>query len=174
MPDPTPRLDRLVEPALLVAAVAALVLWRQGLGLFGALGTDAALWGLTARDLAVGAAPLVPPGWPGLLAAVHALGVPLIPGGVALSIGAAAGVAVAAWRVCRRLGAGPVAAGLAAVGAVALPDMVGWSQQLQPDSLTALIIVALGGLLAGAAAGSGRAACHRSWPSRSPAATSSR
>jgi hypothetical protein len=128
-------------------ALAAHALLRLGAGLWGALGTDAPLWGLTARDLLVGAPPLVPPGYPALVAALIALGLPLVPAAVSVSMVAAAGVPPAVFWLARRGGASPAAAGLGAVLALLSPDVAAWAQQVQPDSLAALLTVLLAGAL---------------------------
>lgn len=151
-----PRAELLLPAGLLLLGVTLALGWRIGGGLRGALGTDAALWGLTARDLAAGSAPLVPPGYPALVALLHGLGLDLVTAGVAWSVVAFALVPAVAFQVARRLGAPVWASALGGVSALAFPDLVGWSQQLQPDALTALLILLLAGLLSGC--GSRRAA----------------
>ena len=145
-----------VALALFGLGLGAQITWRVGLGLWGAYGTDAVLWGLCAMNLRVGAPSVVPPGYPGLVALVSATGVPLVPAGWGVAMVAAAAVPAAVWLAARAAGAGAALAGAAAVVSVALPDLLGWGQQVQPDSLTALLVTALGGLLAAAAAGGER------------------
>ena len=139
----------MLPAALAAAGVALSVVWRIGGGLRGALGTDAPLWGLTARDLLVGASPLVPPGYPGLVALLHAIGLDLVTAGLVWSFLAAALLPAAAFVVARTLGTSRLVAGLVGVGAMGVPDRVAWSQQLQPDALAALLVLLLGGALSG-------------------------
>ncbi len=134
------------------------LLWRQRWELWGASGTDAALWGLTARDLLASAPPLVPPGYPALVAALHASGVALVPAAVAVSLISAALVPGAVLLAARAAGASRGAGVLAALGAGLCADGMGFAQQVQPDSLIALLSVALAGLLALATRGSRGAA----------------
>lgn len=133
---------------LLACAGGALVLgWRAALGLWGGLGTDAPLWGLTALDLADGNVPLVPPLYPALVALWP--GGTLVESGAAVSLIASALVPAAVFGAARVAGADRGFAAIAAVFALLIPDLCGMAQQLQPDSLTALALVGLGGLLAG-------------------------
>lgn len=134
------------------------LLWRQRWELWGASGTDAALWGLTARDLLASAPPLVPPGYPALVAALHASGVALVPAAVAVSLISAALVPGAVLLAARAAGASRGAGVLAALFAGLCADGMGFAQQVQPDSLIALLSVALAGLLALATRGSRGAA----------------
>lgn len=125
--------------ALLLAATSTLLVAgiRLGADLDGALGTDAPLWGLTARDLWVGAPPLVPPLYPGLLVPLVACGVsPVTAAGVlsALSLGLLIG---ASYRLARALGASTAVATVAALASLVLPDTMGWAVQVQPDALAA-------------------------------------
>ena len=129
-------------------AMAVLALLRIALGLWGALGTDAPLWGLTARDLLVGARPLVPPLYPGLLAPFVAGGASPVTagGGVSLCAGGLL-FGLVAWGL-RRQGCSRSTAWLAGLLCFALPDVAGWAFQLQPDALAAGWSVALGLALA--------------------------
>lgn len=136
---------------ILVFAVAGLVLaggLRWGAGLWGATGTDAPLWGLSARDLAVGAPPLVPPLYPALIGVLHTLGLGLVEAGQGLAALGAALVPPAVFWAARSAGAAPAPAVGAALLALAMPDLGAWSQQLQPDSLAALGLVLSAGALA--------------------------
>ena len=139
--------DALTAAALFLAGLALAVGWRMGHGLWGALGTDAVLWGMTAEDLRVGATPLVPPGYPAVLAALGTLGVPAITAGWWVSSAATALLGPATLLAARRAGASPTAAALAGLGALAVPDVFAWSQQLQPDAMAALAAVILALLL---------------------------
>ena len=144
--------------ALALCVAGALVAWRASWGLWGALGTDAPLWGLTARDLSVGAAPLVPPGYPSAIRVLHAVGLDLVSAGVTVSVAGGAALAAVGALVLRRAGAGRGLASLGGALAVAMPDVVAWSEQLQPDALAAALILLLGGLLGAVARGSSPAA----------------
>ncbi len=124
--------------------------------IWGPLGTDAALWGLTAADLGVGASPLVPPVYPGLIAAWALVsGGALVQAGTAVSLAAASVLPLAVCWAALGLGARPLFAGIAALLLAVSPDLLLWSQQLQPESLSALAVVLLGGLLARAGAARG-------------------
>ncbi len=139
----------MLPAALALVGVALSTVWRITGGLRGALGTDAPLWGLTARDLLAGAPPLVPPGYPGLVAVLHTLGLDLVTAGLVWSLLFAALVPAAAFALARTLGASRPLAGLVGVGTMAFPDLVAWSQQLQPDALSVFMVLLLGGALAG-------------------------
>jgi len=138
-----PLLDLL---GLVIAGAAVPLAWRLLLGLHGALGTDAALWGLSAEGLRHGAMPAVPPLFPALVAALRATGLPLIDAGTALALVAGGLVPVAVAWSARRLGAPRGAALLAGVGALALPDLCAWSNELSPNSAVALGLVGVTGL----------------------------
>ncbi len=146
--EPWPRRDRAAVLALVIAGAAGVVALRSGAGLWGAMGTDAPLWGLTALDLRVGAPPLVPPLYPALTGLLHRAGLGLVPAaqlvaglGAALVPGAVAGAA-------RAGGASTENALIAGILALIMPDLGAWSQQVQPDSLGALLLVLAGGALA--------------------------
>jgi len=138
------RTELLAAVGMGIAAVLALLGVREALGLWGALGTDAPLWGLTARDVWVGARPLVPPLYPGLLA-------PFVAGGMSpVSVGAAVSLlsggllcGLVGWAL-RTMGASFRTAALAGALAFALPDVAGWAFQLQPDALATAWSVGLG------------------------------
>lgn len=148
--DPTDR-RTLLGMALLGGALHVAI--RLGAGLWGALGTDAALWGLTAMDLRVGAPPLVPPGYPALVALGTLLGAPPVTAGWVVAMACAAVLPAAVFAAARVAGAGRVPAALAAVSTLALPDAGAWAQQVQPDATTAFALVGLGGTLAATARG---------------------
>ena len=138
------RTDLLAAVGAGGATVVVLGLVRAGLGLWGALGTDAALWGLTARDLWVGARPLVPPLYPGLLAPWTAAGAsPADVGGWVSLLSGGLVFALAMWAL-RRLGLMWHSAVTAGLLCFALPDVAGWAFQLQPDALAAAWGLALG------------------------------
>lgn len=144
--------------ALLTLGLAAPLVWRwalagwisgrSGESIGGALGSDAVLWGLTARDLAVGAPPLVPPAYPALIALVDGIvPVGLPAAGTALSL-LAAGLlpATVAWLAARS-GARPPWCLAAGLTVLLCPDLGIWAQQLQPEALTATWAVLLAGAL---------------------------
>jgi len=142
----------LVAPLAWRWLLAGWVAGRPGEAVGGALGTDAVLWGLTARDLAVGAPPLVPPAYPALLGLVDSVtSVGLPTAGTTISLVAAGLLPASVGWLAGRSGARP--GWCLAVGLTVLlcPDLGIWAQQLQPEALTA----AWGVLLAGAL----RAAC---------------
>lgn len=166
---PDPRAEGVRIGVTLLLGLAWVWLWRRHLAglladllpgdapgapelpdaVWGPLGTDAALWGLTAADLRVGAEPLVPPLYPGLVALVEgtlSLGLP--DSGVLPSLLAAGCLPAALAWLARGLGAAwPEALGAAALLALS-PDLLAWSQQLQPEALTALLLTLLAGALA--------------------------
>lgn len=121
---------------------------RWGAGLWGAMGTDAPLWGLSARDLAVGAPPLVPPLYPAMIGILHALGLGLVEAGQGLAAVGAALVPPAVFWAARSAGGSLLPALAGALLALAMPDLGAWSQQLQPDSLATLGLVLSAGALA--------------------------
>jgi hypothetical protein len=147
---------------LVVAGSAALA---AAVGLAGAAGPDAPIWGLTAADLASGGRwPLAPPGYPALVALVRGLGLgrpdlALPDAGRLVSTAAAAAVPAVVWAGARAGGAGMGAAAAAAAVAIAGADLLPAALQLQPDTLTAALVAAAGaGLLRGSAGGHGLAA----------------
>ncbi len=134
--------DRKASVALAVGGTLGTLALRPLLGLWGALGTDAPLWGLTARDLLVGASPLVPPLYPALLAPFVAAGVSPVTAGAWVSAASIGALLVLGFRLARLLEASvPVAVGVALVPLL-LPDILGFGTQLQPDATAAA-----GGLL---------------------------
>jgi len=137
--------------ALVVAGSAALA---SGVGLAGAAGPDAPIWGLTAEDLANGGRwPLAPPAYPLLVAAARGLGLGregvLLPdAGRLVSTLAACAVPALVWAAARAGGAATGAAFGAALVAVVAADLLPGALQLQPDTLTAALVTAAGaGLL---------------------------
>jgi hypothetical protein len=130
---------------------------RERAGLWGALGTDAPLWGLTALDLE-GRTPLVPPGYPALIRVLYEAGLPLVTAGWNVSAVAGAFIPCAVFWAALTGGATRSAAVIAAALALVCPDVAVWSQQVQPDSLAALGLVLAGGLSCRAMQGSARAA----------------
>ncbi len=153
---PLTRRDLVLAAALSLLALSLLLGWRLGNGLWGALGTDAALWGLTAMDLRVGADPLVPPGYPALVALFYGLGASLVAAGLGVSLVAASLLPGVAYAGLRALGLGRLAAAPVAL-LLASPDLVAWSQQLQPDALASLMLVTVGLALALSPASAGAA-----------------
>ena len=120
---------------------------RVWLGLWGAMGTDAALWGGSALDLAAGNPVLVPPAYPALIAILRALGVETVPAGWAFSTLAAAAVPVLVALLGRRWGLSP---GLTALGALLVmvhPELLTLAQQVQPDALLWAALLGLALLL---------------------------
>lgn len=135
--------------ALLIWAglIGLLLLARQHLGLWGAAGTDAAIWGLTALDVGVGAPAHAPPAYPPLVLLGQSLGLSLVTAGRGAALLAAAATPAAVLWVSLQAGAARPAAATAASGAAAMPDLFTWANQVQPDSAIALAAVLLGGLL---------------------------
>ncbi len=126
-----------------LAALSALRLWGWEV-IFapeGPLGTDPAIWGLTALDLRAGNPPLAVPLYPWFAG----LWEDPVAGGLAVSALAAWLLPAVAWWAARPLGAR--AAGAAGLAALLLPDPTVYAFQLQPDALFALWAVALGGAL---------------------------
>lgn len=118
-------------------------LLRQGLGLFGALGTDAPLWGLTARDLLSGAPPLVPPLYPALLVPMIGLGHTPAAAGTAASLVMGGCLASVGYLCARRWGMSRAGASVAAIAPFLLPDTLGFALQLQPDAAAAVVALGL-------------------------------
>jgi len=146
-------LDRRMSAGLALLGLTLHVAVRLGAGLWGAMGTDAALWGLTAMDLRVGAPPLVPPGYPALVAIGTVLGALPVSAGWCISLACAALLPAAGFLAARAGGAGHRPATVGAVAILALPDAGLWAQQLQPDALAALGLVGLAGTLIAAVRG---------------------
>lgn len=140
--------DRRIAAALSLCTATGLVAVRWGAGLWGALGTDAPLWGLTTLDLCAGAPPLVPPLYPALVGALQLTGLTLVDAGWMVALAAAALVPAATFWAARTAGALRSTAIVAAVLAGLSPDLGAWAQQLQPDSLASLGMVLLGGIFA--------------------------
>ncbi len=114
--------------------------WRWIGDFSGAMGSDAALWGLSARDLGAGLSSHIPPGYPALIAFLHELGLPLVLAGWLISSLALAGVSAVVFMLARALGARPFPAGIAAIISLIHPDLFEFAHQVQPDALSALLI----------------------------------
>ncbi len=127
----------------------ALLLLRAWLGLDAPLGSDPALWGLSASQLLRGQLPSVLPGYPLMVAAASAVSgrLPWLVGGW-ISTLAGAAVPVLSAGVARVLGLEWWAALLVGLASLASPDLLAFSFQLQPDStaLLFLLLSALAGL----------------------------
>ena len=124
-------------------SAARLIAWGVGVAPAGPLGSDPALWGLSALDIEAGNAPLVVPLYPWLIQ--------LLPGspiqaGLSLSLIATWLLPIATWWAAR-----PISNRVAlwsGLGVLLLPDGLVMAFQLQPDALTSLWAVLLaGGLL---------------------------
>jgi len=135
-----------------------LAAYRQTADLWGALGSDALLWGLSAKDLQQGVAPVVAPLYPAMVALLEGSGLPLVLAGQGLAMVCVALIPALLWCLARGAGASRAVSLLAALAALALPDVARWAQQLQPDALAALLLLAAAGLLQRAWAGSKPAA----------------
>ncbi len=99
----------------------------------------------------------MPPGYPALVAAVTAAGLPLVEAGAAVSLVSYALIPGAVLLAARAAGASRGASVCAGLASLACADLMGLAQQLQPDASAALAAVALGGLLAAGASGDRRA-----------------
>lgn len=148
------RRDLGIAGLLAVLALLGVVAWRHAWALWGAAGTDAAIWGLTALDLGVGAPPHAAPAYPLLVSILHRQGVELVPGALALAGVFASLVPAAVLLAARTAGASRGGALVAGLVALAWPEGMGFAQQVQPDSLTTLLMVVTGGLLAAHGRGS--------------------
>ena len=131
--------------ALAVLSLLRLLGWSVLVAPSGPLGTDPAIWGLTALDLAAGNAPLAVPLYPWLTGLVGGLAGGLVEGGLLVSWAAGLLLPVAAWWAARPMGAG--AGALAGGAMLLLPDPLVYAFQMQPDALTALWAVCLSGAL---------------------------
>jgi len=107
------------------------------------MGSDAALWGLSARDLGTGIQTLVPPLYPALISGLHALGLPLVLSGWVISTVAFAALPGLVFVLASALGAGRVPAALAAGVSMLHPTLFEFAHQLQPDALATLLITLL-------------------------------
>ena len=123
--------------------------------LWGALGTDAPLWGLSAMDLMAGAPARVSPGYPALIALFSWGGSQLVSAGRSISIGAAALLQPLAYLGARSLGVGRPTALLLALFLLFHPSLMEMALQVQPDTLTALAILGLAVMGAHTAKGAG-------------------
>ena len=112
------RTDRALALGAFALGIGAMLLARHRLGLWGAAGTDAAIWGLTALDLSAGAPAHAPPLYPALVLAGHALGLPLVSAGWGVALLAAAATPAAVLWTSRAAGATRSAAILAALAAL--------------------------------------------------------
>ena len=108
----------------------------------GPLGSDPALWGLTALDIEAGNPALVVPLYPWL---IQLLPGSVIETGLSLSLFAAWLLPIAAWWAARTIS--DQAALLSGLGVLLLPDGLTMAFQLQPDALTSLWAVLLAGSL---------------------------
>ncbi|HCH64066.1 MAG TPA: hypothetical protein DFR83_14780, partial [Deltaproteobacteria bacterium] len=119
---------------------------RSLLGVWGALGSDAPLWGLTARDLLAGAPPLVPPLYPAFLALLVGPGASPVTAGALVSAASLSLLLLTGHALARSLGASARSAVAIAISLLVIPDIPGWGFQLQPDSTAAAagLLLALG------------------------------
>ena len=122
---------------------------RAALGLWGAMGTDAALWGGSALDLAAGNPVLVPPLYPALIATLRALGLETVPAGWAVSTLAAACVPLLVAMLGRHWGLSPLLSALGALLVMLHPELLTLAQQVQPDALLWAALLGLALLLDG-------------------------
>ena len=123
-----------------VGALILIMTWRQAGHFWGAMGSDAALWGLTARDLSSGIPSHVPPGYPAIVALIQACGIGLVEAGWGLSSICGALLPVVVYWLAQTLGASTLASSLAAFMAVLHPMIFEWSHQIQPDAISAVLI----------------------------------
>ena len=96
-----PIAARQVPWLLGLLSVLRLIVWKLGVGPSGPLGSDPALWGLTALDLEAGNAPLTVPLYPWL---IQALPGGLINTGLSLSLLSAALLPLAGWWAAKPYG----------------------------------------------------------------------
>ena len=128
--------------AIAALSAARLGLWALFVSPEGPLGSDPALWGLTALDIEAGNPPLVVPLYPWL---IQLLPGSVVQAGLSLSLCAAWLLPMAAWWAARAISS--KAALLAGLGVLLLPDGLIMAYQLQPDALTSLWAVLLAGSL---------------------------
>jgi len=147
-PDPGPRRDAWTAGALVLLGLALDLGWRQGLHLWGALGTDAPVWGLSAEGVLHGAPSPVPPLWPALVVLLRHAGLSLPTAGLCLSLATGALLPAAVFLAARAAGAGRGLALGAGLLCLASPDLAAWSAELQANGLAALAVVAATGLWA--------------------------
>lgn len=107
-----------------------------------ALGSDPALWGLTARNLTSGVASYVPPLYSWLIGLTDIfVAEGLVGSGQWVSELATIALAAAIYGAARRFGAERAMAFGAALFLCALPDLLIFGLQVQPEALTALLLV---------------------------------
>lgn len=130
-------------PVLTYIVLLGLILWLRSVReLALPLGSDAAMWGLSAMGLLGGELPQVAPVFPALVALSSGLsGLPVWRVGSLVSALAAAGLPVLVFVASRDLGAGRWPALAAGALSLLLPDVAVFAFQLQPDALAALLLV---------------------------------
>ena len=134
---------RVTSAIFFLGALICVLGWRVSGGFSGAMGSDAALWGLTARDVAAGISAKVPPAYPALIALAESLGVGLVEAGWMISTAAMATLPVVIFWLARSLGASTPAASTAAIASLAHPDLFVFAHQVQPDAISVLLISGL-------------------------------
>ena len=137
-----PIAARQVPWLLGLLSVLRLVAWKIGVAPSGPLGSDPALWGLTALDLETGNPPLTVPLYPWL---IQALPGEVVSTGLSLSMLSSALLPLAGWWAAKPYGdkIALITGGLVLL----LPDGVVMAFQLQPDAMTSLWALLLAGSL---------------------------
>lgn len=107
-----------------------------------ALGSDPALWGLTAENLRTGVESTLPPLYPWLVAWNKVRqGIDLVPAALGVSGFAQGLILPTGYAVARWVGVDRGLAALMALGLMTVPELVFFGLQLQPDALAVLMLL---------------------------------
>jgi hypothetical protein len=127
---------------LTMLGAVALLAFRKAFGLWGPLGSDAVLWELSALNLTVGSAPVVPPAYPAASALLALLpGIDVLHAGLLVSAAAFVALPATVFRLGRDLGFDRKLATLAALVPLASAELLAFGLQEQPDAFTAFFLV---------------------------------
>ena len=127
--------------ALAAAALVALLAFRFGLGISGPHGPDPGMWGLAAEGLCVGRFPGVLPGYPAIVGVFCGVWRAWQIGPLVSLTATALSAGAVAW-LGGRLGLSTPATIACALATLLWPDLLAFSQQLQPDALATLLVLA--------------------------------
>ena len=128
---------------IFMVSVGIISIWRIAGDFSGAMGSDSALWGLSSHDVWAGISTPIPPGYPGLISILYALGLPVVTSGWVISTAATASIPIIVFWFARELGANTIPAIIAAIFSLIHPALFQFAHQVQPDAITTLAITAL-------------------------------